>query len=562
MRLFLSSLAVILMMTALLTTGCGSGDPATGADLILTGGHVLTQSETTFSTPPTAVALAGGKIFSVGADAQVLEARGPDTRIIDLGGATVIPGLVDSHCHLYGLGKSLAQIDLAGTESPQEILATVTAGADKFAPDAWIEGRGWDQNDWEVQEYPHRRLLDGILPDRPVFLRRIDGHAAWANSEALRRANITRDTPDPEGGQILRDEAGEPTGILVDNAVDLVFDIMPEVGPEETRRRIKLAAGHCVAHGLTGVHEAGVKWERAQVYREMAAAGELPLRVYAMYDDKPATLEKAYAEGPVFTADGMLTIRAIKLYADGALGSRGALLMEEYTDKPGHRGLPVTSAEHMREVMLHGGETGFQICTHAIGDGANRLVLDLYEEVLGELGLEDARWRVEHAQILAPEDIPRFGRLGVIAAMQPVHCTSDMDWADERLGPDRLAGCYAWRSLLDSGAHLCYGTDFPVEKVDPMAGLFAAVTRTHADGTPIGGWQAQEAVDAATALELYTAGGAYAGFEDDEAGRIVPGFRADLTVLDGDPVAGKPAELLKMKAKMTIVGGRIVHEDL
>ena len=404
-------------------------------------------------------------------------------------------------------------------------------------------------------------MLDAIIPDRPVFLRRVDGHAAWANSEALKRANITAETPDPEGGEIIRDDKGAPTGILIDNAVDLVFEVIPEVGPEETRRRIKLAAEHCVAHGLTGVHEAGVGWKRAQVYRDMAAQGELDLRVYAMYTDNPATLEKAYAEGPVFTDGDMLTIRAIKLYADGALGSRGALLLEDYTDQPGHRGLPVTAADHMREVMTLGGEAGFQICTHAIGDGANHLVLDLCEEVLGDLKPTDARWRVEHAQILAPEDIPRFGRLGVIAAMQPVHCTSDMDWADERLGEDRLAGCYAWRSLLDSGAHLCYGTDFPVEKVDPLAGLFAAITRTHPDGTPIGGWQPQEAVDAATALELYTAGGAYAGFEEEKGGRIGEGFRADLTVLDGNPVACKPADLLKMKVKMTIVQGRVVYEN-
>ena len=257
----------------------------------------------------------------------------------------------------------------------------------------------------------------------------------------------------------------------------------------------------------------------------------------------------------------MLTIRSIKLYADGALGSRGALLIDEYTDRPGHLGLPVTSSEHMREVMTKGGKAGFQICTHAIGDGANRLVLDLFEEVMGDLELEDARWRVEHAQILAPEDIPRFGQLGVIAAMQPVHCTSDMDWADERLGEDRLAGCYAWRSLLDSGAHLCYGTDFPVEKVDALAGLYSAITRTHPDGTPIGGWQPQEAVDSATALELYTAGGAYAGFQEDRLGRIEEAKLADLTVLEGNPVTCKPAELLKMKVKMTVVGGRVVFDN-
>ena len=549
---------------ALLLSACGSPPDAesdSAADLILINGHVITQADVEPDPAPTAVALAGGEILSVGTDDQILLAKGPDTKVVDLNGATVIPGLVDSHCHLYGLGKSLAQIDLMGTGSLEQILEVVARDATGFALDAWIEGRGWDQNDWEIKEYPHRRMLDDIIPDRPVFLRRIDGHAAWGNSEALRLAGITADTPDPEGGEILRDEQGEPTGILIDNAVDLVVEVIPEVGPEETRRRIRMAIDHCVAHGLTGVHEAGVSWERARIYRDLAEKDELDLRVYAMYADKPATLAKALAAGPLFTDDGMLTIRAIKLYSDGALGSRGALLLDDYTDQPGHRGLSVTSAEHMREVMLKAGRAGFQVCTHAIGDGANHLVLDLYEEVLGELKLEDARWRVEHAQILAPEDIPRFGQLGVIAAMQPVHCTSDMDWADERLGEKRLAGCYAWRSLLDSGARLCYGTDFPVEKVDPLAGLYSAITRTHPDGTPIGGWQPQEAVDAATALELYTAGSAWAGFQEEKWGRIDAGYQADLTVLEGNPVTCKPVDLLKMKVKMTIVAGRIVYEN-
>jgi predicted amidohydrolase YtcJ len=358
------------MMMALVS-GCGGGQQPAHADLILISGHILTQSDTTYPSPPTAVAMAGGKILAVGSDDSMADFEGTGTTVVNLKGDTVIPGLVDSHCHLYGLGKSLAQIDLMGTGSPQEILEVVRTGAEKFAADAWIEGRGWDQNDWAVQEYPDRAMLDGVIPDRPVFLRRVDGHAAWANSEALRQADITAETPDPEGGEIARDEKGEPTGILVDNAVDLVVEVIPEVGPEETRRRIELAVEHCVAHGLTGVHEAGVSWERAEVYRSLAKAGELDLRVYAMYDDIPATLEKAYAEGPVFTEDDMLTIRAIKLYADGALGSRGALLLEEYTDRPGHMGLPVTSTEHMRDVMTRGGRAGFQICTHAIGDGAN-----------------------------------------------------------------------------------------------------------------------------------------------------------------------------------------------
>ena len=464
--------AVILMMMALVS-GCGGDRQPTHADLILLGGHVLTQSKTEYSTPPTAVAMGGGKILAVGTDDEVGALQGPDTKVVDLAGDTVVPGLVDSHCHLYGLGKSLAQIDLMGTGSPDEILEIVRAGAGKFAADAWIEGRGWDQNDWAVQEYPDRAMLDEVIADRPVLLRRIDGHAAWANSEALRLAGITRDTPDPEGGEILKDADGEPTGILVDNAVDLVFEVIPEVGPEETRRRIKLAIDHCVAHGLTGIHEAGVKWERAEVYRDMAAKGELDLRVYAMYDDIPATLEKAYAEGPVFTDDDMLTIRSIKLYADGALGSRGALLLDEYTDRPGHLGLPVTSSEHMREVMTKGGKAGFQICTHAIGDGANRLVLDLFEEVMGDLELEDARWRVEHAQILAPEDIPRFGQLGVIVFIMSLGAFISLSFAPRSLrttGCNTSRGASRSREPLRNSIRIRVSARCPVGRIAPLDG--------------------------------------------------------------------------------------------
>jgi len=468
-----------------------------------------------------------------------------------------VPGFHDSHAHLYGLGKSLATLDLMGTESVEQVVRIVQEGAADFAPWSWIEGRGWDQNDWAVQEYPHRRLLDAVAPDRPVMLRRVDGHASWVNSKALELAGITAATPDIVGGEIIRDEDGEPTGILIDNAVGLLVDVIPEQSVAEIRRRIVLGVEHCLANGVTGVHEAGVDWTKAGVYRELAEAGELGMRVYAMYGDDEETLAEAFAEGPVSAGDGILTLRAVKLYSDGALGSRGALLQTDYTDQPGHLGLPVSTTDHMRDVARRAGQAGFQTCVHAIGDGANHLVLDFFEEILGELELEDARWRVEHAQILDPADIPRFARMNVIPAMQPTHCTSDMDWAADRLGKDRLAGAYAWKSLLDSGARVCFGTDFPVERVNPLHGLYSARTRMHHDGTPPGGWQAQEMVTGREALEMYTVGSAWAAFMEDDLGRIEPGFRADLTVLDGDPVKCEPAELLDMKVLMTIVDGEI-----
>jgi predicted amidohydrolase YtcJ len=552
------------LMVAMLMTGCVTAAevpmnvtpaPAVKADLILHGGRVLTMTDPEPTPAPTAVAVAGGRILQVGDDAAVLALAGPGASIIDVDGGTIIPGFIDSHAHLYGLGKALAEVDLRDTASAEEAAARVAQAVAATPGSGWLEGRGWDQNDWPVKEYPHRDMLDRVAGKRPVLLRRVDGHAAWASTAALALAGVTAATPDPAGGSILRDGQGEPTGVLIDNAVSLVTAAIPAPDQAEVRRRLRLAAEHCLQLGVTGVHDAGISWDRAQVMREMAADGSLGVRVYGMYDDDPATLAGALQAGPFASPDGLLTLRAVKLYADGALGSRGALLLKDYSDQPGHRGLAVTTADQMRGVMRSLGGAGFQICTHAIGDAGNRLVLDLYEEVLRELRPRDARWRVEHAQILDPADIPRFGKLGVIAAMQPVHCTSDMDWADERLGEERLAGAYAWQSLLKSGARLCYGTDFPVEKVEPLEGLYAARTRQHPDGTPIGGWRPEEAVDGWTALWLYTAGGAWAAFQDKELGVIAPGFRADLVVLDGDPVACAPKDLLRMKVTATFVNG-------
>jgi len=531
--------------------------PATTPDLVLHGGRIITLDDDERGDA-TALVIRAGRIVDITDDTSALATVGGLTRVVDLAGAVVIPGLADSHCHLQGLGKALSQIDLNDTPSAAACVELVAEVAG--AGTGWIEGRGWDQNDWEDTTYPHRELLDTVTGDRPCLLRRVDGHAAWANSIALANAGIDRDTPDPDGGRILKDEAGEPTGILIDNGVDLVRVIIPAPDQDEVRRRVLLAQEHCLAHGLTAVHDAGVSWEDAQLYEQMTRTGELVLRYYGMLTDEPESLDPGLAAGPRSARDQLFTLRTVKLYADGALGSRGALLLADYTDQPDQRGLAVTPGYHLSDVCRRAGRAGFQVGTHAIGDAANRQVLDIYAEVCGELGLQDHRWRVEHAQILDPADIPRFGELGVIAAMQPVHCTSDMDWAGERLGEERLAGAYAWRSLLDAGAHVCSGTDFPVEKVSALAGLYASRTRTHPDGTPLGGWQPQEKLDGRTALELYTAGSAYAAFMEHELGRIKAGYRADLTVLDGDPVDGAAEDLLTMQVLMTVVDGRVVFE--
>jgi len=553
MRALLPTLSLLLLLSA-----CTSAD---GPDLILMDGHIVTLTDTAAAVAPTAIAIRDDLILAVGTDQEIVDLAGDQTVVRDLDGATVIPGFNDSHCHLYGLGKALAEIDLNGTASPAEVAARVAAAMETAPGRDWLQGRGWDQNDWAVQDYPTKALLDPITGDRPALLRRVDGHAALANSAALELAGITADTPDPDGGEILRDADGQPTGLLIDNGADLVRAVIPAVSPAEMKRRVLLAVEHCLRHGITGVHEAGISWARSRLYLELAKTGGLDLRLYGFFDDNAATLEQAFANGPVFTPDDMFTARTVKLYADGALGSRGALLHADYCDYPGHRGLAVTPRKHLRDVALRAGQAGFQVGTHAIGDRANTLMLDIYAEVLAELNLDDPRWRIEHAQILTATDIPRFAELGVIAAMQPVHCTSDMDWAADRLGEDRLSGAYAWRSLLDAGAHLCSGTDFPVEPVDPLAGLYSSRTRTHPDGTPPGGWQPQERLDGRTALEIYTAGSAYAAFMEDRLGRLIPGYFADLTVLTGDPVSCEPPELLEMGVIMTIVAGKIRFEE-
>lgn len=534
--------------------------PAAGApcQLILYNGRVVTLLDPEPSPAPTAVAIAGERVAYVGDDAGARARAAAGARLVDLAGAVVVPGLIDSHAHLPGLGNALVWLDLRGAASAAEVADRVRAAA--AASDGWILGRGWDQNAWPGQEFPTRALLDAAAPGRPVLLRRVDGHAAWVSSAALAAAGVTEATPDPAGGRLLRDADGRLTGVLIDNGVDLVGRAVPEPSPAERRRRLDLAVAHCLALGLTGVHDAGADADQVARYQELDAAGGLGLRLYVMLADDQPTLDALLPAGPWTSPSGLLTVRAVKLYADGALGSRGALLLADYADDPGNRGLAVTTPERLAEVAAAAGRAGFQVCTHAIGDAANRRVLDVYARVQRELGLRDPRWRIEHAQILAPADIPRFAELGVIAAMQPVHCTSDMDWVPARLGEARVAGAYAWRSLLASGARLCFGTDFPVEAADPLPGLYAARTRARPDGTPAGGWLPGERLSGREALALYTAGSAYAQFREHELGRVAPGFLADLTVLSGDPAACPPEELPGLRALLTIVGGAVRYE--
>lgn len=503
---------------------------------------------------------ASGRILALG-DADELQARYPQARRLDLGSATVVPGLIDAHAHVGGLGFAMLGADLVGTASKAEIIQRLRAKAAQLKPGEWLLGNGWDQNDWPQQSFPTAAELDAVFPDRPVWLSRVDGHAGWANSAAMRA--VPRDLAgnwQPDGGMIQRDAAGKPNGIFIDNAMLLVEHARPAPDEATSERALALGMRAAVEHGLTGVHDAGITLAELRRYQRLADRGQMPLRIYAMADGNSDALESLCRNGLYRHPSGRLQMRAVKLYADGALGSRGAAMLEDYSDDHGNRGLLVMSADELAVASAKAKRCGVQVATHAIGDRGNRLALDTYAHALGADVAGDHRWRVEHAQILAPADLARFAQLHVIASMQPTHATSDMPWAQERVGAQRIVGAYAWRQLRDSGARLAFGSDFPVESVDPRLGLYSAVSRADGEGKPAGGWMPQEKLTAFEALRGFTLDAAYAGFGENELGSLAPGKRADFVVLAEDPLAVPDARLRTLDVRATYVDGRPVYE--
>ena len=555
----------LALLTAALLLGCpvrgGVSGTAAGiemADLVLVNATFRTLDP----EQPTAEGLAvrGGSIVHVGDRAGAEALAGDTTRVIDLHGATVLPGLIDAHAHFLGLGKTLRNLDLVGTGSAGDVRRRVLDACGDAAEGEWIYGRGWDQNDWDVKEFPTWRDLSGC--GRPVYLSRVDGHALWVNDVALRMAKIHKGTPDPDGGRILRDERGIPTGVLVDNAEALILDLVPEASHSQRVEWAQLAQRECLRRGLTGVGDAGVDASGFAVYDELGRTEQLKIRIDAMVQQDEDLIEQYLALGPQLGLhDGHLTVRSIKLYADGALGSRGAALLAAYSDDPGNEGLLVTADADIEAITSRALTAGFQVCTHAIGDRANRVVLDAYERALSNHPEGEYRLRVEHAQIVHIDDIPRFAQLGVIPSMQPTHATSDMPWAADRLGTDRLAGAYAWQSLLDTRVRLPFGSDFPVEAVNPLWGIYAAVTRQDHAGLPAGGWLPEQRVTVEQAVRGFTSDAAYASFDEARRGTIEVGKLADLTVLSKDIFTIPPDEILQTHVLMTIIGGEVVYES-
>ena len=502
-----------------------------------------------------AVLVRGETIAAVG-PADELRRANPGARVVDAAGATILPGLTDAHGHLYGLGLALDTVNLVGSPTYDAVIAKVKERAARAEPNEWVLGRGWDQNRWPDKQFPTAAPLDAAIAGHPVWLRRVDGHAGVANTAALRAAGVTRDTPDPEGGRILRDANGEPTGVFVDAAMELIDAKVPPPSKELRKARVLAAAKAIAATGLTEMHDAGAEDSTIDAVRELIDEGKFPIRVYIMVSDDAAALERWFARGPLVRHGNRLTVSSVKLYADGALGSRGAALLAPYSDDPNNTGLLLAKPEHIRDVASRALKAGFQVNTHAIGDRGVHNVIDSYEAA----GVTPAkRFRVEHFQVVAPEDLARIARDGIIASMQPTHATSDMGWAEDRVGPQRIRGAYAWRTVLNSGARLALGSDFPVEDVNPLFGIYSAVTRQDQTGNPPGGWYPDQKLTLAEAVRGFTKDAAYAAFEENSRGTIEVGKLADFTIVDGDLYTAPVSDLWKTKVRMTVVGGKVVY---
>lgn len=497
-----------------------------------------------------------GKVVATG-DAT-LATRYKDSRIIDGKNQYLLPGMIDAHGHILSLGFSKLSIDVRGMSSADDTVQAVAAYAKKHQQLSWIKGRGWNQELWASRQYPQSKDLDEYLNDRPVWLKRVDGHAGWANKKAMEFAGITKDTLDPDGGAIIRDSAGEPTGILIDNAMDLLTNKMPKPTVAETQVALDLAMDHLLSLGITSVHDAGIKHSTYDLYKDNAKNNKLNLRIYGMVNALTPKLLQVLEQGHIKDSKGMLSIRSVKLSVDGALGSRGAALLKPYSDKAGETGLMLVSQPQMSLIFEQVLKHNFQLNVHAIGDKGNQLVLDHFEQAYkGHSKSRLFRNRIEHAQVVALSDIPRFKTLNIIPSMQQTHATSDMNMAKDRVGAQRLKGAYAWQTFLKQGSRIAGGSDFPVELANPFFGLHAAVTRQNRENQPDSGWIPAQAMTTKQALTSFTLDAAYSAHQDDVLGSLEKGKWADFILVDKDVFNAPANELWQTKVLQTWVGGEL-----
>lgn len=567
MKFLTLTLALIICSLGLFSQAASQSEKAVVADTIFINGNIYTVSNKNASTA-NAIAIKDSKIVSVGDSTAVMAYKGEKTKIIDLTGKTVVPGFTDAHCHLREIGIRELSLNLEGTNNLQDFLAKVKAKIDKAKPGEWIVGTGWIETFWQPPTFPTRYDLDKIAPNNPVLLDRADGHAAIANSLALKMANINKETPNPAGGEILKDkETHEPTGMVLDKAQDLISKYIPEMTPEQIEQAIVVGAKRSVELGWCQLHDAGGTYKEANLIKRLCSEGKIKLRVYKAIHGPSADAEQFLKDGALIGASqDHFTMRTIKVVSDGALGSRGAALLAPYADFD-TSGYLIYKEDDLLKLFIAALKAGIQIETHAIGDRANRTILDLYQKAFNTVNkdqrkIAEPRWRIEHAQIMDLADIDRFAKMGIIASMQPSHAISDLHFAPRRLGIKRLAGAYAWQSFLKSGAIIAAGSDAPVERGEPMIEFYAAVTRKDQSGFSGEGWHPEQAVSREQALKMLTIWPAQAAFEEQIKGSIEVGKLADLTILSADIMKIPAPEILKTRCLMTVVGGEIVFDNL